>query len=136
MALFRSVDFLVYWRPITINKCSDLTVTKISWFINFCPFWLHLPGEHHDLERFKLDPHLPGKSGGSGSLKHFIYWKNIVGSCPATSLNVTWLSTDQGFLGLIPGSVVGFFSSEELFHGIYGPGVCVLQCPFFHFLSE
>ena len=39
---------------------------------------------------------------------------------------ITSLSSDEDVLGSISSSDVGFFSSGELFHGLYGMVVCVL----------
>ena len=40
-----------------------------------------------------------------------------------------WKPTDQEDLGSILGFAVGFFSSGELSHGLYGLSDCVFQCP-------
>ena len=42
---------------------------------------------------------------------------------------VILLFSDQEVSDSIPGPTVGFFSGGKLFHGIYGVGVFVFQCP-------
>ena len=42
---------------------------------------------------------------------------------------VTSLPTDQEVPDSIPSSAMGFLNSGESFHGMYGLGVSVYQCP-------
>ena len=48
-------------------------------------------------------------------------------------LNVRSLPPDEEVLRSIPGSVLGFFSSGELFNDVYGSGFSGFQCPIFVF---
>ena len=48
---------------------------------------------------------------------------------PSLGLVVTPLPIDQEVLSSISGFVVGFFSSGQLFHNIYGLGASVFQFP-------